>query len=211
MTTRLALAALVAALAFPSAAAQADNPKLIGVVGTNDAFAISLRDPAGNLVKQLEPGTYDVTVSDRSQSHNFHLKGPGVDRATSIGDVVDVTWTVTLGDGLYTYVCDAHNGIMRGYFIVGSPAPTALTGSVGPRKTITLKPKAALPGPATIVVNDRSKVDNFHLSGPGVNKKTGLRTRGKVTWDVTLSPGTYTYKSDKSKKLRGSFTVRFPA
>jgi hypothetical protein len=202
---------LLAALVLPSAVAQADNPRLVAVVGTNDAFVISLRDASGNLVTQLDPGTYDIAVSDRSEMHNFHLKGPGVDQSTPIGDKQEATWTVTFTDGRYTFVCDAHASSMRGYFLAGNVPPTSLAGSVGPRRTISLKPKSALPGPAAIVVNDRSKTDNFHLTGPGVNKKTGVKTRGKVTWNLTLAPGTYTYRSDKTKKLRGTFTVRFPA
>jgi plastocyanin len=210
MTTRIALVTLLAALVLPSAVAQADNPKLVAVVGTNDAFVISLRDGDGNAVTQLAPGTYDIAVSDRSESHNFHLKGPGVDRSTPIGEKQEATWTVTIGDGRYTYVCDAHSSQMRGYFLAGTVTPIAFTGSVGPKKSISLKPKSALPGPAIITVNDRSKTDNFHLTGPGVNKKTGVKTRGKATWAVTLQPGAYSYKSDKTKKLRGSFVVNFP-
>jgi plastocyanin len=211
MTTRIALVTLLAALVLPSAVAQADNPKLVAVVGTNDQFVISLRDANGNAVTQLAPGTYDIAVSDRSEAHNFHLKGPGVDQSTPIGETQNTTWTVTIGDGRYTYVCDAHASQMRGYFLAGAITPIAFTGSVGPKKSISLKPKTALPGPASITVNDRSKTDNFHLTGPGVNKKTGVKTRGKVTWTVTLQPGLYTYRSDKTKKLRGSFVVTFPA
>jgi plastocyanin len=211
MTTRIALVTLLAALVLPSAVAQADNPKLVAVVGTNDAFVISLRDGDGNAVTQLAPGTYDIAVSDRSESHNFHLKGPGVDQSTPIGEKQDTSWTVTIGDGRYTYVCDAHSSQMRGYFLAGALTPIAFTGSVGPKKSISLKPKAALPGPAIVTVNDRSKTDNFHLTGPGVNKKTGVKTRGKVTWTVTLQPGVYSFRSDKTKKLRGSFVVNFPA
>jgi len=211
MTTRIALVALLAALVLPSAVAQADNPKLVAVVGTNDAFVISLRDANGNAITQLAPGTYDISVSDRSEAHNFHLKGPGVDQSTPIGEKQETTWTVTIGDGRYTYVCDAHSSVMRGYFLAGALTPVALTGSVGPKRTISLKPKSALPGPAVVTVNDRSKTDNFHLTGPGVNKKTGVKTRGKATWTVTLVPGVYSYKSDKTKKLRGTFTVSFPA
>jgi plastocyanin len=211
MTTRIALVTLLAALVLPSAVAQADNPKLVAVVGTNDAFVISLRDGDGNAVTQLAPGTYDIAVSDRSESHNFHLKGPGVDQSTPIGEKQETTWTVTIGDGRYTYVCDAHSSQMRGYFLAGALTPIAFTGSVGPKKSISLKPRSALPGPAIVTVNDRSKTDNFHLTGPGVNKKTGVKTRGKVTWTVTLRPGVYSYSSDKTKKLRGSFVVNFPA
>lgn len=211
MTIRIALVTLLAALVLPSAVAQADNPKLVAVVGTNDQFVISLRDANGNAVTQLAPGTYDIAVSDRSEAHNFHLKGPGVDQSTPIGETQNTSWTVTIGDGRYTYVCDAHASQMRGYFLAGAITPIAITGSVGPKKSISLKPKTALPGPASITVNDRSKTDNFHLTGPGVNKKTGVKTRGKVTWTVTLQPGLYTYRSDKTKKLRGSFVVTFPA
>lgn len=211
MTTRIALVTLLAALVLPSAVAQADNPKLVALVGTNEAFVISLRDSAGNLVTQLEPGTYDIAVSDRSEAHNFHLKGPDVDTATAIGEKQEVTWTVTIGVGRYSFVCDAHASSMRGYFLAGAITPLSLAGSVGPRRTISLKPRSALPGPAVFTVNDRSATDNFHLSGPGVNKKTGVKTRGKVTWSVTLKPGVYTYRSDKTKKLRGRLTVNFPA
>jgi plastocyanin len=210
MTTRIALVTLLAALVLPSAVAQADNPKLVAVVGTNDAFVISLRDANGNAVTQLAPGTYDIAVSDRSESHNFHLKGPDVDQSTPIGEKQETTWTVTIGTGVSTYVCDAHSSQMRGYFLAGAITPTTFSGSVGPKKSISLRPKSAPPGPAVVTVNDRSKTDNFHLTGPGVNKKTGVKTRGKASWTVTLRPGIYTYKSDKTKKLRDSFVVKFP-
>lgn len=211
MSTRIALVTLLAALVLPSAVAQADNPRLVALVGTNDGFVISLRDSAGNIVAKLDPGTYDIAVSDRSEAHNFHLRGPGVDMSTPIGAKQETTWTVTFTDGRYTFVCDAHASTMRGYFLAGNVATTSLAGGVGPRKTISLKPKSALPGPATIAVNDRSATDNFHLSGPGVNRKTGVKTRGRVTWSVNLVPGTYTYRSDKTKKLRGTLIVRLPA
>jgi hypothetical protein len=211
MTTRIGLATLLTALFFPSALAQADNPRLVGLVGTNDAFVISLRDASGNLVTHLDPGTYDIAVSDRSEAHNFHLKGSGVDNSTPIDAAQEMTWTVTFGVGRYSFVCDAHSSVMRGYFTVGDVPPVQVAGSVGPRKTISMRPKSALAGPVTIAVNDRSKTDNFHLTGPGVNKKTGVAFRGRVSWKLNLAPGRYTYRSDKTKKLRGTFTVSFPA
>lgn len=61
------------------------------------------------------------------------------------------------------------------------------------------------------MVNDRSRSDDFHLTGPGVNKKTGVAFRGRVRWSVTLKPGTYSYRSDKHKSLRGSLTVTLPS
>src|ERR1044072_8688504 len=125
MTTRIALVTLLTALVLPSAVAQADNPKLVAVVGTNDAFVISLRDANGNAVTQLAPGTYDIAVSDRSEAHNFHLKGPGVDVQTPIGEKQDTTWTVTFTDGRYVFLCDAHATTMRGYFLAGTVPATA--------------------------------------------------------------------------------------
>jgi hypothetical protein len=62
-------------------------------------------------------------------------------------------------------------------------------------------------GPYRITVRDRTKSDNFHLRGPGVNKSTGVRFRGTVRWTVMLSAGTYTYRSDKHASLRRSFRV----
>ena len=210
MSTRIALLALLAALSLPSAVAQADNPKLVGVVGTNDAFVISLRDASGNLVTHLDPGTYDVAVSDRSEVHSFHLKGPGVDQRTPIDAKQEITWAVIFTEGRYAFFCDAHASVMRGYFLVGNVPPTSVSGSVGPGRKISLRPKSVLPGPVTFTVNDHSRVDNFHLSGHGVNQKTGVAFRGRVSWNLTLEPGLYTYRSDKHKSLRGTFVVRFP-
>ena len=213
MTIRVALVILLGVLLLPSALAQADNPRLVGLVGTNDAFSISLRDGSGNVVRTLDPGTYDIAVSDRSEIHNFHLRGPGVDLSTEVGAKEEVTWTATLTDGKYTFVCDEHPTTMRGSFTVGIvPEPAKLTGSVGPRRTISLRDAQGKlttieAGPVALTVNDRARTDNFHLTGPGVNKRTGVAFRGRVTWKLTLRPGRHTYRSDKHKSLRGTFTV----
>ena len=211
MTTRILLAAAVAAVFLPSTLARADNPRLVATVGRNDSFTISLRDSSGNPVTHLDAGTYDIEVHDLSETHNFRLHGPGVEQATDIGSKEDVVWTVALADGKYRFECSAHASVMNGWFTVGTVAPTPLAVAVGPRRTITVKPKIVEVGPATLTVNDRSRTDNFHLTGPGVNKKTGVAFRGRVTWNVSLQPGSYTYRSDKHKRLRGSFVVRLPA
>jgi plastocyanin len=211
MTTRILLAAAVAAMFLPSTLARADNPRLVATVGRNDSFTISLRDSSLNPVTHLDAGTYDIEVHDLSEAHNFRLHGPGVEQATDIGSKEDVVWTVALADGKYRFECSAHASVMNGWFTVGTVAPTPLTASVGPKRTISLKPKIVEVGPATLTINDRSRTDNFHLTGPGVNKKTGVAFRGRVTWNVSLQPGSYTYRSDKHKRLRGSFVVRLPA
>jgi plastocyanin len=211
MTTRILLAAAVAAMFLPSTLARADNPRLVATVGRNDSFTISLRDSSGSPVTHLDAGTYDIEVHDLSETHNFRLHGPGVEQATDIGSKEDVVWTVALADGKYRFECSAHASVMNGWFTVGTVTPTPLAASVGPKRTISLKPKIVEVGPATLTVNDRSRTDNFHLTGPGVNKKTGVAFRGRVTWNVSLQPGSYTYRSDKHKRLRGSFVVRLPA
>jgi len=91
---------------------------------------------------------------------------------------------------------------------------TKLTGTVGPSFTITLKKGgkkvSKLPhGKYKIVVRDRSKIHNFRLKGPGLNKeitKVGFVGTKQVT--VTLKKGKYTYVCDPHKAImRGSFRV----
>src|SRR5919198_210669 len=211
------LGACLAALLLP-AAAPADNPVLEAFVGANDAFSIRLQDASGTRVTHLDAGTYTIKVHDLSTFHNFHLSGLGVDQLTSVDDTQEATWTVTLTDGTYTYVCDAHPSTMKGNFTVGAvtgpPPATKLVGSVGPGRKISLRyadgsKLTILAGSNDVVVtvNDRSRTDNFHLTGPEVNKKTGVAFRGKATWKLTLLGGRYVYRSDRHKSLRGAFTV----
>jgi len=58
-----------------------------------------------------------------------------------------------------------------------------------------------------LVIKDSSKAQNFHLVGPGVNLRTKVSATGMRAWTVNLRPGKYVYASDRSAKLRGSFTV----
>jgi plastocyanin len=219
MTRRslLVLVALLVAVVLPGAG-RADNPVLVGDVGVNDSFSINLVDASGAKVTHLDPGTYTVLVHDHSSMHNFHLFGPGgVDVMTQIGDIGDFTFTVTLVDGTYRYQCDPHFTFMKGSFTVGTPPPppppVRLLATVGPGLRIAVRfadgsPLAGLTaGRARIVVRDRSRRDNFHLRGPGVSKSTGVAFRGTVTWKVTLRAGTYTFRSDRHKSLRGRFVV----
>jgi ABC-type nitrate/sulfonate/bicarbonate transport system substrate-binding protein len=53
-------------------------------------------------------------------------------------------------------------------------------------------------GPAQIVVRDTSATQNVHLTGPGVNRSTGVAFRGSVTWRLNLRPGTYRIRSDRA-------------
>ena len=91
---------------------------LIGDVGHNDAFTISLTDPQGNAITNLAAGTYKLTVHDESAIHDFHLTGAGVNDATAVGDKTDKTFTVTFKPGTYTFMCDPHASQMHGSFRV---------------------------------------------------------------------------------------------
>ena len=109
----VALAAIVAAIAVPSAGAV--TGKLAGTVGPG--FTITLKQ-AGKTVTKLTAGTYTITVADKSNIHDFHLTGPGVNKKTSVGGQGTTTWKLTLKKGTYKYVCDPHATIMHGSFKV---------------------------------------------------------------------------------------------
>jgi len=109
----VALAAIVAAIAVPSAGAA--TGKLVGTVGPG--FTITLKQ-AGKKVTTLKAGTYTITVQDKSNIHDFHPSGPGVNKKTSVGGLGATTWKVTLKKGTYKYVCDPHITIMHGTFKV---------------------------------------------------------------------------------------------
>ena len=111
------IAGLVAALALAaSAVATTTATKLTGSVGPG--FTISLKKGSAK-VKSLKAGKYTITVSDKSNIHNFHLKGPGLNKViTGVGFKGTKTATVTLKKGTYTYVCDPHASSMKGTFKV---------------------------------------------------------------------------------------------
>lgn len=111
---KLALAALAVAAIAAVPAAQAATT-LTGIVGPQ--FNISLTS-GGAKVTKLKHGIYTIKISDRSSIHNFRLKGPGVNKTTSVGGKGSYTWKVTLKPGKYTYVCDPHASIMKGSFTV---------------------------------------------------------------------------------------------
>ena len=91
-------------------------------------------------------------------------------------------------------------------------ATGTLEASVGPRNTIGVRQPGGVakrvdPGKYLIIVSDRSKSLNFHLKGPGLDKATSIKKTGTTRWTVTLRAGTYTFKSDAGKRIRGSFVV----
>jgi azurin len=118
---RIAITAALAGLVLVTAAPTSGMtlPKLVGTVGRNDAYTITLTK-GGKRVTKLKAGKYTVVVRDLSTIHNFHLVGPGVNKATPVGAKTTKTWTVKLTKGIYRYRCDApgHSASMKGSFKV---------------------------------------------------------------------------------------------
>jgi plastocyanin len=108
----------------PAAAASPDSGQsavLTGTVGTvqdADAPVITLTDDSGQPVTTVPAGQYQIQVRDLSTKHNFHLMGGAVDQSTSVPEVTDTVFDVTLEPGDYTYMCDPHAQRMVGQFSV---------------------------------------------------------------------------------------------
>ncbi len=109
------LAAICAALVVPAAFASPSATTLTGTVGPG--FTITLKQ-GSKAVKSLKAGTYVFKISDKSNIHNFHLSGPGVNKKTTVGGTGSSTWTLKLKEGTYKFVCDPHAAIMKGSFKV---------------------------------------------------------------------------------------------
>jgi hypothetical protein len=105
--------------------------------------------------------------------------------------------------------------------VIAGPAPATskvsrvtVYGTVGPGATIILKNKAGKrittlkAGLYSFRINDRSKKDDFHLTGPTVNLHTRVKQTQAASWALTMKKGTYRYYSDAHPKtLKGSFKV----
>ena len=115
----LLVAAVVAGALFAGStqAASSKVTKLYGQAGPG--FTITLKTKSFVPVRSLKPGTYTFVIQDRSTLHNFHLKGPGVDKKTTVPYLGTKTWAnVKLKKGKYTFVCDPHITSMHGSFTV---------------------------------------------------------------------------------------------
>ena len=111
--------------------------------------------------------------------------------------------------------------LLAGSAVVALALPVAAGGSMV-RPTLTAKVTATSvtlthqdgtrvrtlqPNAYRIVVRDRTTAQNFHLIGPSLNVRTKIPAKTTVTWLVDLTPGNYSYRSDRNKHLRGSFVV----
>jgi plastocyanin len=108
----LAAAALALSAGRAAAAAQTVN----GSVGPGFTISLSMQ---GKKVTKLKAGKYRVVISDRSDIHDFHLSGPGLDRVlTSVEFTGTKSFVLTLKKGSYRFRCDPHASFMHGSFRV---------------------------------------------------------------------------------------------
>jgi plastocyanin len=110
------LAGTLATGASVNARTAKDSFDLKGEVYPN--YTIEMKNSANRDLKTVKAGTYRIKIEDKSSMHDFHLKGPGVDRSTPVGWKGERIWTVKLKPGKYTFFCDPHAGMMRGTFRV---------------------------------------------------------------------------------------------
>jgi plastocyanin len=229
LSASLAAAALLVAGGGSARSTQAI--KLVGTVGPE--FTITLQDAQGGRVTKLDPGAYEIAVTDRSDFHNFHLQGPGVNETTQVEFIGTVNWNVTFTDGTFLFFCDAHPTRMQGTFTVGNPptptappSPQAVTPvtpasklllTSGPGFTINLKTtggktvKAMKAGTYAVVVRDRGRTHDAHVIAPGYNRSTSpLTYTGSQTWKVKLArAGTLRFLCDRHAVtgMRGSAKI----
>ncbi|HEV8250693.1 MAG TPA: hypothetical protein VGQ15_12030 [Gaiellaceae bacterium] len=183
----------------------AEPGRLVGTVGPG--FTIDLADANGNHVDTVVAGRYEILVHDLSDMHNFVLGNKATGErpiTTGVEFVGDQTFTVDLVPGLYVYACSPHFDVMNGRLTVVPPPTPKLKARVDGR-TVWMSATRISAGRYSLTVADRSASRNFHLVGPGVDRRTGKSFTGTVTWRLGLAPGTYRFGSDPH--LRGRLTV----
>jgi plastocyanin len=110
-------AAAAAALAVTGSGMAAPAKTVSGTVGPGFTIGLTMQ---GKKVTKLKAGTaYRFVISDRSDIHDFHLSGPGLNRVLSgVEDTGTKSVVLRLKKGTYRFVCDPHSGIMHGSFRV---------------------------------------------------------------------------------------------
>ena len=114
--------------------------------------------------------------------------------------------------------CGGSDPTVPGPPAAGTATGATLLGSVGTKAepdsfVIALTDSAGAPittvpaGSYTIKVMDYAEIHDFVLSGDGVDEETDVAGTGESIFQVTLKPGTYTYKCGPHPSMNGSFTV----
>jgi plastocyanin len=117
-TRYLLVAAVAAAALAATGTSSATTPKTVrGTVGPGFTISLTLQ---GRKVTKLKAGTpYRFVISDRADIHDFHLRGPGLDRVlTSVEFTGTKSFVLRLRKGTYRFFCDPHAPIMHGAFRV---------------------------------------------------------------------------------------------
>ncbi len=96
----------------------------------------------------------------------------------------------------------------------GKASLVTLKGEVGPGFSIEVQKagkdlKTIKAGTYKIKVEDKATIHNFHLFGPGLNKKTSVQFKGETVWTIKLKAGRYTYQCDPhaASGMKGHFRV----
>jgi hypothetical protein len=92
--------------------------RLVRLTARVTGAAISLKTLGGAKVLRLKAGPVVIGVSDVSATNNFHLVGPGVNRTTTRGGKIKVSWRLRLRRGTYVYRSDAAPLRLRSTFRV---------------------------------------------------------------------------------------------
>ena len=112
----LMLAGVFLAVVATGNAGTSKSAGLVGESGPGYTIEVKLN---GKDLKTIKAGTCTMKIEDKGSSHNFHLIGPGLNKATGISFTGDTTWAVKLKPGTYTYQCDPHAASgMKGTFRV---------------------------------------------------------------------------------------------
>ena len=85
-------------------------PRIKGNVGPGMTISVSRHN--------APPGRYRFVITDQSSSHNWHIRGPGVDRRTSVAGTGRTVWRLRLTAGTYRIKCDPHASTMHTRLVV---------------------------------------------------------------------------------------------
>ena len=114
--TAIAAFAVSASLLAASLASGMSTPTLKGTVGPG--FTISLKKGTKK-VTSLKAGKYTFKIADKSNIHNFALKGPMKKTLSGVSFTGNKSVTIILKKkGKYTYYCQPHASTMKGTFTV---------------------------------------------------------------------------------------------
>ena len=122
---RLVLAVALGALALLPGVARSQEPLLLPRVGPGQRLRDLVHARRRHPGHAARAGRLRIQVTDEGSSHDFRVRGPGVNMGTTYSFLGQTTLTATFTDGYYAFYCAPHRGQMEGVFTVGAPpAPT---------------------------------------------------------------------------------------